>query len=93
MALAGLLFDKDGTLIHFNATWNPAMLSVLQQQAKGNAAMLRRLAAALDYDLETSAFHPKAAFVAGAWGILAVIGPPHSARPMIRHLRTQPTHC
>ena len=68
MALAGLLFDKDGTLIHFNATWNPAILSVLQQQAKGNAAVLRRLAAALDYDLETSAFHPKDAFVAGAWG-------------------------
>eukprot|EP01037_Dinobryon_pediforme_P013174 gene13174-13279_t len=59
---------KDGTLIHFNETWNPAVLSVIQHQAKGDAALLLRLAAALDYDLDASGFRAGAAFVAGTWG-------------------------
>jgi phosphoglycolate phosphatase len=67
MALAGLLFDKDGTLIHFNETWNPAVLSVLKYQAQGDIAVLRRLAEALDYDLDISGFKTGATFVAGTW--------------------------
>ena len=67
MALAGLLFDKDGTLIHFNETWNPAVLSVIRQQAQNDAAKLQRLAVALDYDLDASGFKAGAAFVAGTW--------------------------
>jgi len=67
MALAGLLFDKDGTLIHFNATWNPAVLEVMRRQSGGDLLILQRLAVALNYDLDSGGFRQGAAFVAGTW--------------------------
>jgi phosphoglycolate phosphatase len=67
MALAGILFDKDGTLIHFNQTWNPAVLAVMRRQTAGDPLKLGRLADALDYDLEIEGFRPGALFVAGTW--------------------------
>ena len=67
MALKGLLFDKDGTLIHFNETWTPAVLDVMRQQCAGDAERLNRLAQALDFDLDAPGFRPGALFVAGTW--------------------------
>ena len=67
MPLKALLFDKDGTLIHFNQTWHPAALSVMRTQTRGDAAALAKLARALDYDLESRSFRKGASFVAGTW--------------------------
>lgn len=67
MPLKALLFDKDGTLIHFNQTWHPAALSVMRTQTKGDEAALAKLAGALNYDLASTSFRKGASFVAGTW--------------------------
>lgn len=67
MPLKALLFDKDGTLIHFNQTWHPAALSVMRMQTRGDEAALAKLAGALNYDLASASFLKGASFVAGTW--------------------------
>jgi phosphoglycolate phosphatase len=41
--IKGLLFDKDGTLLDFHATWTPVYDRVAQDLAAGDAALARRL--------------------------------------------------
>lgn len=65
--LAGILFDKDGTLVHFGATWNPSLLEVMRAQAAGDAEALRRLAAMLDFDLAGGVLRPSSGFIGGSW--------------------------
>ena len=65
--LKGILFDKDGTLVHFGATWNPALLEVMRAQARGDLAALERLAAMLDFDLAAGALRETSGFVGGSW--------------------------
>lgn len=47
--LKALLFDKDGTLVHFDRTWGPAAGAVMRTLAGENAAALRRLEAVSHY--------------------------------------------
>ncbi len=42
-AIKGLLFDKDGTLLDFHATWAPLYEGVARQLAAGDVALARRL--------------------------------------------------
>ena len=65
--LAGILFDKDGTLVHFGATWNPSLLEVMQAQAAGDAAALHRLADMLDFDLAGGVLRKTSGFIGGSW--------------------------
>lgn len=41
--IKGLLFDKDGTLLDFHATWTPVYDRVAQELAAGDAELARRL--------------------------------------------------
>lgn len=43
MTIKGLLFDKDGTLIDFDATWGPAGYEVMRALAGGERPALERL--------------------------------------------------
>ena len=52
----GLLFDKDGTLFDFHATWSSWAAALITRLAEGNAARRARLAEVMLYDLETGRF-------------------------------------
>ena len=66
MPLSAILFDKDGTLIHFDATWGPAMAQAMRAMTAGDADMLARLAAANHFDMAAQSFAPSAAFISGS---------------------------
>ena len=50
MAIAGIIFDKDGTLFNFQATWAPAARRLIEELAGGDRSLGARLAGALGYD-------------------------------------------
>lgn len=51
MTIRAILFDKDGTLLDFEATWGPAFRAVVYELAGGDEALARRLAHAGGFDL------------------------------------------
>ncbi|MET4129204.1 HAD family hydrolase [Roseovarius sp. MBR-6] len=60
-----VLFDKDGTLFDFHATWSHWAHEVLHDLAAGDGALVVRLAAAVDYDLAARRFRPTSPVIAG----------------------------
>lgn len=64
--IKAVLFDKDGTLIDFDATWGPTFHALIVQLAKGDETRMRRLSAAGGYDFDTRAFRPDSILVAGS---------------------------
>jgi len=64
MRVAGLLFDKDGTLFDFQATWGSWTRDLLQQEAGGDPGLLAALATVLGYDLDKARFHPDSLVIA-----------------------------
>ncbi|EIE52703.1 phosphatase [Salipiger aestuarii] len=60
-----VLFDKDGTLFEFGATWDAWGKRTLRALSQGNTALLHALAAATCYDLEHETFLPESPVVAG----------------------------
>jgi len=68
MAIRGVLFDKDGTLISFERTWGPAIAAVILALAKGNPDLLAAQAEALEFHLEEQRFLPTSPIIAGSTG-------------------------
>ena len=64
-AVDGVLFDKDGTLFDFSATWDVWADGLLRDLSQGDAARLYALAAAAGYDLENRRFHRHSRVIAG----------------------------
>jgi phosphoglycolate phosphatase len=64
--LAGVLFDKDGTLIDFQCTWGPAIDAVIRALAAGDAEKVRRQAECLHFDLAERRFRPTSPIIGGA---------------------------
>ncbi len=60
-----VLFDKDGTLFEFGATWNAWGHGALRHLSGGCDVALGALAAASRFDLERGAFLPDSPVVAG----------------------------
>jgi phosphoglycolate phosphatase len=59
--LRGILFDKDGTLIDFRATWVPAYRGVAEELASrlgGGTDLATTLLASQGYDVATASFAP-----------------------------------
>lgn len=64
--LRALLFDKDGTLVHFDRTWGPAAGAVMRALAGDDAAALARLEQVSHYLPEEERFLPSSPLVAGS---------------------------
>ena len=62
--IAGLLFDKDGTLFDFRATWGGWTRRVVGFLADGSDPHAARLAAVLGYDLASGDFAPDSPVIA-----------------------------
>ena len=61
----GIVFDKDGTLFDFEATWTPWAAQVLMELCKNDRARAKNLGKAVGFDLETRKFDPKSIVIAG----------------------------
>ncbi|HSP26454.1 MAG TPA: HAD family hydrolase, partial [Saliniramus sp.] len=66
MTLKAILFDKDGTLIDFDATWGPAAYAVMRELADGDAHALQLLVEVSEYIEEERRFLPSSPLVAGS---------------------------
>ena len=63
--ITGILFDKDGTLFDFHASWAAVLTDTLDVLAH-DAAQARAMAHAVGYDVETGTFAAGSPIVAGA---------------------------
>ena len=65
MTARGILFDKDGTLFDFEATYGPACASVVRELAAGAEETAAGMAAAVGFDLVARRFLPDSIVIAG----------------------------
>ena len=70
--IAGILFDKDGTLFDFNATWGNWTARVLTELAAQNGVDRAHLAARVGYDFARG-FAPQSPIIAGTVPEIAMI--------------------
>ncbi|PVA11086.1 haloacid dehalogenase [Pelagivirga sediminicola] len=65
MTIKAILFDKDGTLLDYHATWTSINLQAAEFAAGGDPALARRLLALADADPDTGRAHAGGLFAAG----------------------------
>lgn len=65
MAIRAILFDKDGTLIDFPATWEPVLRSLAAEFAEGEPGKVEELLAVAGYDPVLKLFRPGSIWAAG----------------------------
>ena len=68
MAVTTILFDKDGTLFDFQATWGGWAVGFLGRLAGGDTALREALADAVGLDTGTGEFDPASVLIAGTPG-------------------------
>lgn len=66
-----VLFDKDGTLFDFRATWGGWAASFLVELSSGNIAKAAEMAEAVGFDLQTQKFEDDSVLIAGTPGDIA----------------------
>jgi phosphoglycolate phosphatase len=66
MSLDAILFDKDGTLIDFDATWGPAAYEVMRILSGGDAAVFATLVRISEYVEPERRFRPTSPLIAGS---------------------------
>ena len=64
--IAGILFDKDGTLLDFVATWGPATEAVIQALGNGDGDSMADMAASAGFLPESLSFTEDSPIIAGA---------------------------
>lgn len=63
--IEAILFDKDGTLLDFDATWGNWAYGFLSELAEGDDARFRAMAEGIEYIPEERRFHPTSPVIAG----------------------------
>lgn len=59
-----LIFDKDGTLFDYHATWSVALGGLIDDLSGGDATIRTRLADVMDFDLDAGQFRPTSPIIA-----------------------------
>lgn len=77
-AIRGILFDKDGTLFNFQATWSGWSAGLIADLAGGDGTLALVLAEAIGYDLQTGHFARDSPVIAGT--------PPEIAQALLPYL-------
>ncbi len=65
MTIKALLFDKDGTLFQFEATWESWAVAVLDRLTDGDADRARKVGAAIGFDYDAGRFERDSLVIAG----------------------------
>lgn len=65
MDIRGIIFDKDGTLFDFGATWNGWAAGVIAELSGGDPDLAQELADAARFDLAGGVFQPDSPVIAG----------------------------
>lgn len=65
MAIKGILFDKDGTLLDFDATWSPVIQQAAMTIAGRDRALARILLKVGGYDIDSGKTAPNSLLAAG----------------------------
>jgi len=65
-AITGILFDKDGTLFDFQASWSGWLHNLIQDLSDGDPDLERALADRLGFDLAAGRFLPSSLSIAGS---------------------------
>src|SRR4051812_6075667 len=66
MRLEGILFDKDGTLIDFDATWGPAAYQAMLSLSAGDRVRLEGLMRVSEFVESEMRFLPSSPLIAGS---------------------------
>lgn len=65
MRADGILFDKDGTLFQFGATWEAWARSVLDRLCDGDVTRATAIGASIGFDYDAQVFDPTSVVIAG----------------------------
>ena len=66
--IKGIIFDKDGTLFDFNATWGTWTRGMLEAETAHDPTLFAPLAEALGYDTKENRFRPDSVVIAATAG-------------------------
>jgi phosphoglycolate phosphatase len=78
MAIRGILFDKDGTLVDFPSTWTPVLRALALEFAEGDRGRADDLMATAGFDHENGAFRAGSVWAAGNTLDLATVWLPEA---------------
>lgn len=81
--IGAILFDKDGTLFDFGATWNAWASALLIQLSQGSQASAAEMGHLIGYDFESQSFSPDSLAIAGTPDDIVLALSP--ARPDLTH--------
>jgi phosphoglycolate phosphatase len=68
--IRGIVFDKDGTLFDFHATWSVWCDGLIRDLCGPDPAQIERLARRLDFDLDARRFAPSSPMIAGTMEVI-----------------------
>ena len=71
MRISGVIFDKDGTLFDFNATWGAWARTMIAAETAGDVTLFNELAHRLGYDHKTQRFMPGSIVIAETVDVVA----------------------